>query len=169
MKTLTAALQSAHSDPVQKPAWLVQVSFSTPLRVSSYDTVTYGGNSYDASDVDVSRVRVGGVDVDGSLILGNADDTVAALVLNEGISGRAIRIWGFDGAAVSSDDDFVLLVDAVAGRAVISGEKVTIELKESTAYAFTPRQYVAPPAFTYLMPAGAKIKINGETYTIERR
>ena len=169
MKTLTAALQAAHATAVQKPAWLVQINFSTPLRWSSYDTVTYGGNSFDAGDVDVSRVRVGAVDVDGSVVLGNADDTVAAMVLTEGIAGRAVSIYGYDAAATSSDDDFVLLVSGIAGRAVISGEKVSIELKESTAYSFTPRQYVAPPSFTYLMPAGAKITINGETYVIERR
>lgn len=169
MKTLSAALQAAHAGVIQQPAWLVEIAFSTPLRLSSHSDVTYGGNTYTAGAIDVSRVSVAATRVGGSLVIGNADDLAGTLVLTEGVADRAIYIYGYDAAATDSAD-IVAMVSCVGGRAQVSTDRVVIDLRDSAEYTATPRQFVNQSAgFTYLLPAGASLKLNGQTYKIERR
>lgn len=168
MKTLSSALTTALGGVLQQPAWLAYIGWSTPARLSSFSTVSYGGNSFVAADVDVSKVRVEGLRVAGALRLGNADDMFASLALNEGVAGKTVRIYGYDAQAAAADEDFVLLVDCVGGRATIDESQVSIELRPQTAYAYSPRSYVSAPAFTNVVPAGTSLTINGQTYKIER-
>jgi hypothetical protein len=160
-------LQAAYAAPVQRPAWLVAIMFSTPIRVSSYQTVTVSGYTWMQADVDVSRVSLSTTDIAGSIRIGNADDAFAAIVLAEGVAGRQIIIYGYD-AAAAADADIVLLADCVGGRASVAPDYISIDVRESTAFASTPRTFVSAPTFTYLIPAGTQFRVNGQTYRIDR-
>lgn len=168
MITLSAALQAAHASAIQKPAWLVYVGFSTPLRLSSYGDVTYDSNTWSAYDVDVSRIRVDAVRVSGELVIQNADDLVGALILAEGVADRVIHIYGYDAGATDTAD-IVHLVTCVGGASSLSHDRVSIGLRASTEYTSAPREFVnSASGFTYMIPAGTQLRINGQVYKVER-
>lgn len=168
MRTISSALNTALGKTVTQPGWLVFVNWPTPVRLSSLGTVTYGGQTFSAANVDVSNLRMDGMKVSGSISLGNADNGYGSLVLTYGIAGTQIKVWGFDGDAVASDDDFVFMADAVGGKSKINLDKVAIDLRDSTAFVYSPRTYVTAPTFTYLIPAGTILKINDQTFKVER-
>lgn len=168
MRTLTAALQAAHAAPVQRPAWLVEIAFGTPARLSSYGAVTALGYGWQGYDVRVDGIEVEALAVRGRLSIGNADDVLGALVLNDGVADRRIRIWGYDAAAVA-DADFELLVDCVGGGAEIDHRRVDITLRDAADYTASPRTFVdAAGGFTHLLAAGTVLKIGGQTITLGR-
>jgi transcriptional regulator with XRE-family HTH domain len=63
LRTLHASLSAAYGAAVQKPAWLIELSMASTLRLSSFDTVTWNGQTWTAADVDVTGLRVGALDV----------------------------------------------------------------------------------------------------------
>lgn len=168
MITLSAALQAAHASVIQKPAWLVYIGFATPIRISSYDDVSYDSNTWAAYDVDVSRVRIDAVKVIGDITIQNADDVLGALILNEGVADKTIKVYGYDAAATATAD-IVHLVTCVGGAATISHDRVSISLRAATEYTSAPREFVnAASGFTYMIPAGTQLRINGQVYKVER-
>ncbi|MEG1971121.1 MAG: hypothetical protein RR101_13505 [Burkholderiaceae bacterium] len=169
MRTLTAALTSALGAPVTRPAFLVQIDFSTPRRWSTWANVMRGADWFYASDVRIEGLQVEAGRVRGSLVVGNLDNVIGALVLNEGVSDRRIRVWG-DDAGADTAADLVLLADAVGGAAQIAPAQVAIALRANTEFLVAPRLLVGPAAgINTLVPAGAVIKIAGVEYRLERR
>lgn len=168
MISLSAALQAVHAGAVQKPAWLVYLGFSSPLRLSSFDDVSYDGNNWSAYDVDVSRIRIDAVRIAGELVIQNADDAIGALILNEGVADKTVKIYGYDAGATATDD-IVHLITCVGGAATISHDRVTISLRSSASFTASPREFVnAASGFTYLIPIGTQLRINGQIYKVER-
>jgi hypothetical protein len=104
----------------------------------------------------------------GQLQLGNTDDLFGTLVLIEGVSDKEIRLYGYDGNATALAD-VVYLANALGGRATVSPDMVTIDLRDEASVLVSPRAYVGPPTFKHLLPAGAAITLNGQTYRIERK
>jgi hypothetical protein len=173
MRTLPAALLTAFGYAVQKPAYLLYIGWSSsPMYFSSFDTVTFLGQPWLRGGFDVGGVQMSEVTVSGSLKMDNADDLLSSYILGEGVSDKTIRIYGYDASSVSggvlADTDAVLMIECVGGKAVIGKERVTITLRNSPAFAYTPRQYVKPPTFTNLIPAGTRLTINGQDYEIKR-
>lgn len=168
MRTLSADLISRHAGAVQQPAWLVEIAFSSVLRLSSFDTVTVIGQTWTVADINVEGVRINGMSISGSLVFGNADDLFASYVLGEGVGGRAISIYGYD-AAETDNEDVVHVIDCVGGEASVTAEKIIIALRDAKDFSYSPRKFInAANGFTQLIPAGKSIKINGQTYIIER-
>lgn len=169
MRTLSSALQSALSAPVQRPAWLVELNLSTTLLYSSYGTLNWNFNTWVGVDIDVSGLRVGALQVSGSLVFGNADNVFSELFLAQNPTDKRIRIWGYDAAATALGD-VVHLVDAVGGGASpIGTREVSVSLRDACEYKLGPRAIVSPTwGFTTLLPAGRKVVINGVSYTLER-
>ena len=169
MLSITPALAAALGGPVQQPAILVQVDWSTPQRWSSFATVTWSGVSWTKNDVVLDGLRIEGLRVSGTLVIGNADDVAAALVLSEGVVDTRVRVWGYDAAATATAD-VVMLCDAVGAAAAIDPARVQISLRSSVEYLAAPRTFVGPAAgFTGLLPAGTVVRINGLDYRMERR
>lgn len=170
MKSLSGALSAALGAPVQRPALLVQVDFSTVQRWSSMATLSWGGNTWTARDLRVEGLQVQALRVQGSLLLGNADGVAGALVLAQGVQDRAITLYGYDAAATASGD-VVWLASAVGAAAQIDAGSVRIELRHRAEFQQCPRTYVNPAAgFTQMLPAGAALRIGGiSTVLIERR
>jgi hypothetical protein len=165
---LSAALESAYGAAVQKPAWLVYIGWAVPYRASSWANTSYAGQTWSARDVDVSGLTVNGAQVDGSLVIGNADDEIAALLLVNRIAGTPVRIYGYDAAATAADADFIQVIEAVGGDAEITPERATIRLRNATASLFTPRTYVTATTFGPLISAGTRLRLNGQNYVVTR-
>lgn len=172
MKTLNNSLITAYGGPVQKPAWLVEITMSSVYRYCSHSQVTWDSQTWLKMDVDVGNLRVGAMQVSGSLVFGNADDAFGALALGvEGFADKRIRIWGFDAVVASPlpADLPVLVCDAVGGGVEISPDRVRVTLRDATEYLIAPRAIVAPEfGFTQLLPAGRTLTINGISFVIQR-
>lgn len=167
MKTLSSALATVYGYPVTKPGWLVTIAWPVVSRLSSRGTIAFGGVTYTEADVDVSNITIAGLRVNGSLRLGNADGAFGALVLSYGMAGVAITIAGWDGNA-TADADVVTLVAARGGEAEIGEDRVAIALRGPLAGRHTPRARVGAPTFTHLLPAGATLRLAGQSYVVSR-
>lgn len=168
MRSLSSALQAAHSAAVQKPAWLLEIGFSEVVRLSSFDTITAFGESWIGAGFDLSGLLVDAARVEGSIRLPNTDNAYGALALGQGVSDKRIRVWGYDAGATATAD-FELLVDGVGAGVEINSDWVTIGVRSATEYVYAPRQRVnAAAGITYVLPAGALVAIGGTNYRIER-
>jgi hypothetical protein len=167
MRTLSAALQTALGAPVQRPGLFVEIGFSTPLRITTRDTITWNGVSWTRVDMDVQNLNVEALSIRGTVVIGNADNIIGALLLNEGITDRRIRIWGFDAGATALGD-VVQLADAAGATYGLTEREARIELRHRTAHVYGPRTYIGPETLGPLLPAGTVLRINGTDYTLER-
>lgn len=170
MKTLSSALSTALGAPVQQPGLLVQAGFATVRRWSSRDTRTWNGNTWTAAPFRVDGLRIGALQVAGTLLLDNREGEFGSLVLGEGVQDREFRLWGFD-AAAGATADVVWLCDAIGASAQVSDREVSIALAHRAERTMAPRLFVGSnqSVLTQLLPAGTVLRINGLDYTLERR
>ncbi len=173
MRSLDSALSTAYGYAVQKPAWLVEIAWAASTsRLSGFATVTWSSQTWTVGHVDPRRLSASDLDVSGTLVIGNADDAIAALVLADGIAGRSIKVYGYDAGAVSGGTLAagvpVLVADCVGSRATIAADEVSIDLRPAAYKLTTPRQRVSAPTFSYLIAAGTRLTINGQTYILNR-
>jgi len=171
-RTLVGTTNSGVAAAVTEPGYLVQIDFSAPVRLSSRGDVSWSSNAWVAWDI-----RIGGLLSDGSvsaqngsLQLGNTDYTIGALVLAEGVAGRAVNIWKFYGATPATGDP-VLIFSGVADDATIEpdGGTVNIGLQQQGGMTlYCPRTYITRAAgFSFLPARGTLIQWNGETFKLE--
>lgn len=163
-KTLAASIATATGQRITTPGYLVQIDFSTPLRLSSR-----GDQSW--NDYTWTRGRLGKVDAGeggGSIELLNADLAMSALVLNEGLADRAVTVWAF---YADNPTDVEQVFAGVADSTEIGSERVrTRLLPENRATQYSPRRFInAAAGFNTLMPAGTRITWGGQTFVLERR
>lgn len=167
MRTLSGTLATELGLTVTRPGYLVEIGFSTVLRLSTIGDVSFGGYAWSAADVKISglsRNEQGGGG--GQLSIGNADLDYGALVLNEGTADRSVRIWSVWAGAPG---DALLEFDGIGDDAEIAA-RVTIRLlQDARRYAYSPRRFIGPATgFATLLPAGTKIAIGQQTYILER-
>ena len=168
MQTLTPALLAELGLTVTRPGYLIELGYSTTLRLSTMGAVSWGGNVWAAADVRVSGVgQNGSASNSASLQLGNTDDGFGALILNEGASEIAAKIWVCYAGATG---DPVQVFDGVTDGAEIDSNKVTLALMaQGNATLYSPRTFINKASgFNYLQPAGTKIYFGGETFILER-
>lgn len=169
MRSVSTALSAALGAPVQQPAILVQAAFTTPRYWSSFANITFGGNSYLREDIAVEGLQIGALQIEGTLVVGNADDAIGALVLSEGVQDRAFTLWGYDAAATATGD-VVFLAQAVGAGAQVAEGRVQIELRHRAQFMLSPRTYITAGAtFGPLLAAGTVLKINGQDFQLARR
>lgn len=166
MRSLSTALSAALGASVTQPALLVQIDFSTPQRWSSYATRSWDGHTWLQWPLELRDLLVQAYDLSGQLVLDNRDDQAAALVLGEGVTDRAITLWGYDAAAPA---DVVWLASAVGGRAVVETGRVVVDLRHRCDGLLSPRTAVTPGSFGTLLPEGADLVINGQPLQLDRR
>jgi hypothetical protein len=168
MKTLSSALQTALGAPVQRPAVLVEIAFSTVWRGTTGAAITWSGQSWPARDMSMAGLRVDALAVNGSVVIGNTDDAMAALLLNEGIADRPVKIWGYDAAATATADVVLLSGDSVGASFVLTEREARIDLRHRAELVVGPRTWLTPENFGPMLPAGATLRINGVDYTLSR-
>lgn len=169
MRTLSGAHSTALGANVTRPAFLVDIAFTSTVRYSSYATQTFGGNSYTAADLDVQNLQVEALSISGTIRLGNLDDVIGALILAQGVSDRAINIYGYDAAAVATAD-FQLLAAGVGSSASIGPRYCTIQIRHPAELSPAPRAMVSHWfGFTQMIPDGKTLQIGDTAYTFTRR
>lgn len=169
MKWLSTALSTAWAAPVQRPALLVEVGFSTVRRMSSFGTITWNGYTWNATALDVAGLVVLPFEVRGTLALDNRDGVAGALVLSQGSQDRTVRLWGYDAGATGTSD-VLWLADAVGSVAMVSDTTVEIQLRHRSEFVQAPRVTCTPEAgFGNMLPAGTVLRINGQDLRLDRR
>lgn len=171
MRALTDATLAAAAVAVTQPLYLIEIGFTPALRLSTRGDVTWNALAWSGGEA----IAVSSLDADGSgrqsgtIQIGNLDDYVGTLVLAQGVADRPVKIWKADGAALDVDDP-VLVFDGVAQGADVDASRVSLSLAGSGARsAYAPRRVIGPAAgFNFLLPAGTKIRIGADTYTLER-
>lgn len=171
MRTLSAALLTELGLVVTRPGYLVQMNFSTTIRLSTMGDISWNGYTWVAADVALSGIGQDGTGMaSGSLMLGNTDSAYGAVVLTEGASDIAVSIWACYAGATASGDPVQIFSGGMDG-ADIGTDKVTVALvaqKNQTLSA--PRVFINKAnGFNFLQPAGTKIAVNGEVFILERK
>lgn len=171
MRTLTPATTSATDATVTQPLYLIEIGFAPPLRLSTRGDVTWNALAWSGGEaIDVSRLEADGTGrQSGTVQIGNLDDYVGTLVLGQGVADRPVKIWKADGAALDVADP-VLVFDGVVERADVDTARVSLSLAGAgTRSAFAPRRVIGSASgFNFMLPAGTKIRIGADTYTLER-
>ena len=169
MRSLSAALSSALGAAVQQPALLVEVGYATPVRWSSFATLTWNSLTWTLEDVSVDGLSARALELDGTLVIGNADGVAGSQALSEGLTDRSIRLYGYDAAATATAD-VVWLADAVAGPVQITAREVRVTLRHRCEFVSGPRTFVGPGGgFSTLLPEGTVLRINGIDVELARR
>lgn len=172
MKTLTSATQVAVAKTFTKPLYLIEFDWSPTTRLCTFDTVTWNSQTW-VADVPVTVSGIGQGPTGptaGSVTIGNATGLYGALVLQQAVLDKSVRIWAADADALSALDP-VFLFDGVVSAAEVTVEQVTLSLARAGSGTMkSPRRYIEPASgFNTLIPAGTKITVGGETYILERR
>lgn len=173
MRELSTGMAAAIAAPVTQPGYLIELLYSTPVRLCSRGDLTVLGNDW--ADYPFS---LSGIDVDavtptqqGRISFGNADLMVSTLVLGpEGISDITINIWKFYGDA-PDDADPLLIFSGVGGEATIdtANFKVDVSLRQAAdRVQFAPNDYITVEAGFSLLPPAGKVLTFGKTeYTLQ--
>lgn len=170
-RTLTAALLSELGNAVTTPGYLVEIQFSTPVRLSTRGTLPWNGNTWISRAVEVGGL---GYAVDspaqsGSLKIGDSDMAMTALVLAQGIASRTINVWKFYGSTPAAADPVQIFAGAGDAAQMDPGSGVvTISLVQRGARElYAPRRFMTKAnGFNYMPVPGMKIEFNGEGFTL---
>lgn len=171
MRDLTAATGTEIARGITRPRYLIElVMENVTYRWSSGSEATWNGQLWTQNGAQVDDLRaVAGGAQEGRISLPNHDNAASALVLSDGINGRACRIWQIYGDGPFATDDAVLLFEGVCDGAELAIERVSIDLTSAgRVNELSPRLYW-DMACTHIPPAGTVISWGGEHYRLERR
>lgn len=175
MRTLTTETQDAIAltTPGTRPGVLVEIELSpTPLRLASRGDVSALGNDWVGWPIVAQGLGLDGRTASprGSLILGDADQSITASLLTVSTAGLPVRVWRYDAVALAQDsNDAVMLFEGVVG-AIEGGPSegqvvVSLQARE-TVSQFVPRRYFTSDLFPALTPANKILTFNGEKYRL---
>lgn len=146
MRTLSSGTTSAVAATVTTPGYLIQIEFAAPAHFCSRGSVVWDSTTWVGYDV-----RIAGLDVDGSkssaggtLTFNNADLTMSAFILAEGVSGRPVRIWKFYGESATLDLAApVLIFSGICDTATIDDQgRAAIAVEQASRTTYCPRSYI---------------------------
>lgn len=168
MKTLSGPHTTALGAAVTKPAWLVQIDFATPLRMSSLGTISWSGQTWTAAGVSVEGLMVEAFRVQGSVVIQNLDGVIGNTILTDGIQDRNVTIYSYDGGATAAAD-VQWMASAVCAGATVGVEQARINLRHVFEFVASPRTYAnALGGFTYMMKPDTVIRVDGVDYKFNR-
>lgn len=164
-KTLTPTLTTATAQTVTQPGYLVELNFSTVLRLSTRGDQSWNSLPWTGGRLGKVRVTDGG----GTVDVINTDLAAGALALNEGVADMPIRVWAFH---TDNPDlaDVVPVFYGVGDGVEIGDDAIRIRLAaDGRRTSYTPRRFVnAAAGFNHLLPAGSRISWGGEVFILER-
>lgn len=163
MRNLPGSLPAAVAQTITTPAWLVEVDFSTPLRLSSRGDQSWGGYTWTGGRLGKVTLSASG----GHMEIINTDLAAGALAMNEGVADRRVRAWAF---YADNPSDVVAVFDGVGDGVDIGPDRIRITLQTANLRSlFSPRRFIGASAgFNQLLPAGTRITWGGQTITLER-
>jgi hypothetical protein len=172
MRTISDHLETLVGAATTGPGYLVEIGFSTVLRLSTRGDINVLGNDWIGWKLSISGLSMDASNPlqQGTMTLSNAELVISTLVLEEGIADRSIRIYKFYGEEPEEDDP-VVVFDGVGGRADIdtASAEVKVTLRQQRDQVqFAPSIYITvEQGFSMLPPAGTIIQFNGQSYILE--
>lgn len=168
MKTLTSALLAELALSVTRPGYLVELGYSTPLRLSTLGDITWNSENWLGYNVTVQRISRNGTGLGAaSLTVGNTDGALAAIVLNQGAADIACRIWAVYAGATATGDA-VQVFGGVTDGCEISADKVAFTLAaQGNTTLYAPRMFINQlNGFNWVKPAGTVFSVGIEKWTM---
>lgn len=156
MRTLSVKSQALVDDQTTRPLWLVRIGFTTPLLLSSRETIYIDSDPYVAAGLTVN-LRGNAIE------LFNEDFGYTADFRNADAYTTA-RVWKAYGAGPFTSDDLDLFFDGVLG-AVRLGPMIVASLRPAPP-RFTPRLIAGPPTINHIQPKGTRIITSTGVYEI---
>lgn len=171
MRTLSGPTNTAVESLSARPAYLVAISWSTLITITSGDTLTWGAYTWYNHDIRLSNLEWNkdGL-VSATLLLGNNNATYSALALNEGIADKSVVIWYYDQSATAIGDP-VRIYDGSGGRCAINDQFISLSLvSQRIGTLKSPRIKITPGnGFSNLPPEKYVINWGGEKYVLTGR
>lgn len=172
MRSLSSPTLTAVAQTITEPRYFLQIDFATVVRLCTNGTTSW--NSQTWSD---GAFTVSGLSWDSSIVqnltlnFADGDLAMAALVLNEDIADRPIKLWVFDAEATATADP-VLVFDG-AGLSASGGSDGSLRISATRLNSRTvdlPRgtYRTALPAELFA-PAGTVIQWGNGTITLNPR
>ena len=172
-RTLSPNTQTAIQQPITEPAYLMQLGFSTPLRLTTRaNTVTWNSQSWFPQGFGRRPVRlsdnIDGVQ-SGVMQLTNHDNSLGALLLGEGCAEKSCDIWIIYGSGSLALADATHVFCGVMDEATqIAYRSVTITMFSQNADdKFTPHIKITRPTFNH-PSVNTRISWNGQVYELRR-
>lgn len=168
MRTLSGALATELGLTITRPGYLVEIGFSSVLRLSTLGPLNYSGYTWLPADIRVSGLSRNEQGQQApALSIGNAGLDYGALILAEGIADRPVRIWSvWAGAPAEAMPEF----DGIGDDAEIKDLRIAIKLVNADRrYAYSPRRFIGPQTGVNVrLPAGKRITVGGMTVVLGR-
>jgi hypothetical protein len=159
-RSLSANNQTNTAVAVTKPTWLIEIGFSTPLRLSSRGDFTYGGNVFASANLEVS---LGNQPI---VSLFNDRNLYSPWFINEGAGKTVVvyQVFGNSGVALAAEDIYWHGVTAPwSGKT-----EIQFALKTNRD-AFTPKIVATDQIFSRLPAEGTVIQTRSGQVTLTRQ
>jgi hypothetical protein len=171
VKTLDAALLAEAGAVASQPMHLVEIGFSTPVRLCSWGDVTWNGALWVGADVVVAAMKSDGTGAGSAeLRLSNHDNLLGAYLLTERIADRPIKIYAAWVDASGGPHVTEAVFGAGGGAKVGETAAAITVVPAGSALLHAPREMIsAAYGFSRLRPDGTRFRWNGADYTLERR
>lgn len=168
-RTLTTAVSNAVDDTVTAPRYLVELGWSTTVRLCTRETVTWSGYSWTGDGCRVESVGGTNADQRAAITLPNHDGAYGALALSEGLHDLEVKIYALYADTFAADDG-VLLFDGITNGGEVTTTEVRIEcVAMRSAMMYAPRIRLQPPLLNHAPAAGSTLTWAGDNYVLERR
>jgi hypothetical protein len=168
-RTLSSPSTAAVGAIVTRPAYLIQINWATVSRLTTGETLTWGGYTWTSENVALSGLQWGSDGLQGATLrLGNSNQRYSALVLNGATAGVGVTIYAYDQAATAAGDP-VSVFSGYCGKVDLDDDNVTIALRTDGGLK-CPRTRVSPAnGFNHLPPRGTVIMWGSQRYVLEGR
>lgn len=171
MRIVTTKIANAIDSPVQTPAYLIEINFSTIIRLCNRETVSYGGFTWYQGGAAVTGLATGeGGAKTATIELPNNQFAYSTIILAETASGRRVRIWKLFGEAPYQDEDAQLVFDGLIDDVPELTEKVVMNCStQNLRTTSIPAITIGAPYFNHMPRTGQSIVWGGEIYDLEPR
>tara|TARA_A100001201_G_scaffold143757_1_gene147256 strand:+ start:6710 stop:7207 length:498 start_codon:yes stop_codon:yes gene_type:complete len=133
--------------------FIVDIAFTSPVRLSSRATVTYDANSYEGRDMR-GTLKLDGSG--GSLQIRDADFALTPQFISEGLAGREVIVRALYGSSPYAGSDADILFHGEMGKWDLSDDTITFALVEPQ-FLYFPNIYItAANGFNHLPPKGTR-------------
>jgi hypothetical protein len=170
MRTLTANVTAATARQVTAPHYLLALQFSTPLYLSSRESLVWNGLSWVSGDFRIRRLSPIRGGMSAEVTLSNHDNAYSAIVLGEEVRGKKAQIWALYGDPPYAQDDPVALFSGEIDAVPEIADQVSLKLISKTAGAVRlPDIPLSLFLGEDMPPDGTVIEWTGGKVTLEAR
>lgn len=167
LRTVSTKTNTALGQPVTQPVVLVELHFSTILRYSSRQQLTWDNKTWGKgrlSGFALSEKESGGID--GTVNIVNNDGVITSFVFNEGASGREVNIWYLYGDSPYVLDDALQVFSGIIDGVDI-GDLAQINIISDGLIQWTPRIAFSQDRFSHMQPKGSQVTWGNEKFILE--